>query len=63
MQTMIQSYETARIKMLHRIHELNAALRDDTLLHRDRERLLLRKELLTAETIEMLHIIAAMKNR
>ena len=63
MKAMIQAYEMTRTQLLNRIHELNAALRDDTLLHRDRERLLLRKEMLTIETIELLHTITDMKCR
>ena len=63
MKTMIQAYETTRTQLLNRIHELNAALRDDTLMHRDREHLLLRKELLTIDSIELLHAIADMKCR
>ena len=62
MKTMIRDYETARTQLLNRIHELNTALRDDTLQNRDREKLLLRRELLTVETIELLHSIAVMKN-
>lgn len=61
MQHMIKAYETSRTSIQRRIRELTAALRDDTLMHRDRERLMQRRDLLTAESIEMLHIITDLR--
>lgn len=62
MQNMIRDYETSRIALQRRIRELNRALRDDTLMHRDRERLTQRRDLLVDETIDMLHILNELRS-
>lgn len=61
MQHMIKVYETSRVNLQRRIRELNDALRDDALMHRDRERLMQRRDMLTVESVEMLHIITDLR--
>ncbi len=57
MQKMIKTYEMSRIRLQQRIHELNNALRDDTIRHREREELEQRRDMLVIETIELLRVI------
>ena len=61
MQTMIQAYESSRAGVQQRIHELDHALQDDTMMHRDRERLKQRRDLLLCESYELLHILDELK--
>lgn len=63
MQTMIEAYENTRAGVQKRISELDHALQDDTMMHRDRERMKQRRDLLRFESIEMLHIITELRSR
>ncbi len=59
---MIQEYERCRAALSSRIHELNTQLRENPMLRtKEREALERRKELLTTESIELLHVIVCMK--
>ena len=62
MQKMIRDYETSRHALQCRIRELNQALRDDTLMHKEREHLMRRRDLLVSETIEMLHVLDELRS-
>ena len=46
MQNLIQTYEVSRPRVQQRIRELNEALLDDTMMHREREDLKKRRDLL-----------------
>ncbi len=61
MQKMIQEYERTRAMLLSRIHEINAMLRDNSLMTHEREQLERRREMLTAETIDMLHVLVDLR--
>lgn len=61
MKTLIQDYERTRTLLLGRIHEINAMLRTDKLMTHERELLEQRRDVLTAETIEALHVIADLR--
>lgn len=61
MVTMIQEYETTREQLLQRIHEINRKLRNHQMKTMERERLERRRELLTIETIDLLHGINEMR--
>jgi hypothetical protein len=61
MQQMIRDYELSRQALQCRIRELNSLLRDDTLMHKEREQLMRRRDLLVDETIEMLHILVELR--
>ncbi len=61
MQQMIKAYEASRKKIEKRVHELTAALRDPSLRTQEREQLEIRRELLTAERVELLHMIREMQ--
>lgn len=61
MKQMIKAYEKSRKNIEKRVHELTEALRNPTLRTQERERLETRRELLTAERIELLHMIREMK--
>ena len=61
MQEMIQNYEKSRSGLQQRIRELNEALRDDTLMHREREHLIRRRDILNTEATDLLHIITDLR--
>lgn len=61
MRQMIKAYEASRKKIEKRVHELTAALRNPALRTQERERLETRRDLLTAERIELLHSIREMQ--
>lgn len=63
MQDMIKAYETSRAGIQRRIRELNRALENDAMMHRDRELTKRRRDLLLYESFEMLHIIEELKDR
>ena len=63
MQNLIHAYEASRAVVQQRIRELNQALLDDTMMHREREDLKKRRDLLMSESFDMLHIIAELKSR
>ncbi len=57
MQNLIQDYEMTRRGLLDRIHTINAQLRKSSLQTCERETLERRREILTAESIDVMHII------
>lgn len=57
MHDLIHDYEMTRRGLLSRIHAINATLRNPTLQTCERETLERRRELLTAESIDIMHII------
>lgn len=61
MQHMITEYEKSRTLLTDRIHEITQALRDPALQNKEREQLLLRRDMLVTERTELLHIIREMK--
>lgn len=61
MQEMIQEYERTRALLLGRIHQINAMLRNKRLMTHEREQLERRREMLTAETIDMLHVLVDLR--
>ena len=63
MKNMIVSYETSHARVMDRIHELNALLTDPALRTQEREQLEARRDMLTVESIEMMHILADLRCR
>lgn len=61
MRDMIQSYEEAREKIQNRIKEMEASLKDRNLMNGERDKLLIRRDILRAESYEVLHVINDMK--
>ncbi len=61
MQTMIKEYERGRVLLSKRIRELNSQLTADELGNKERDKLTLRRDLLVAERIDMLHAIVSMQ--
>ena len=61
MRDMIQSYEEAREKIQNRIKEIEASLKDRNLMNGERDKLLMRRDILRAESYEVLHVINDMK--
>lgn len=61
MRDMIQSYEEAREKIQNRIKEIEASLKDRNLMNGERDKLLIRRDILRAESYEVLHVINDMK--
>lgn len=61
MRDMIQSYEEAREKIQNRIKEIEASLKDMNLMNGERDKLLIRRDILRAESYEVLHVINDMK--
>ncbi len=62
MQTMIREYKRGRVLLSERIHELdNQLAHGEQLKTKERDKLLLRRDLLNAERIAMLHSIVSMQ--
>lgn len=57
---MIKEYETTRLLLQKRMHELNAILANPELKSKEREQLTMRRDLLVTERIELLHVIREM---
>ncbi len=64
MQDLVKEYEWSATRLQGRIMQLNKALReDDCLGNQERDMLLLRRNLLMAERVELLHDIEQMQAR
>ncbi len=62
MQTMIREYKRGRVLLSERIHELDKQLANGKrLATKERDKLMLRRDLLNAERIDMLHSIVSMQ--
>ena len=62
MKALIASYEVSHRRIMSRIHELNAQLAASGLQTEEREKLTARREMLTIESIELMHIIADLRS-
>jgi len=58
---LIYDYEKTRFQLQKRIYELNAILRNDTLMTIEREKLISRRDMLTRERCELLDNIVELK--
>jgi hypothetical protein len=64
MQELVKEYEWSASRLQGRIQQLNKALREDDYLgNQERDILLLRRNLLMAERVELLHDIEQMQSR
>ena len=61
MEKMIHEYEIARALLLTRIHEINQILHEQKLMTQERELLEHRREVLTIESVDLLHGIIEMR--